>query len=75
MFSVHIGADQPFASMDYTEHDAVLELAEVTVVRDRSPNKTKELASDNIVIRLSKILSEFIVHLCWTTPWSTPAYK
>ena len=42
MFSVHIGADQVF-TLDYAEHDAVPEVAEVTVVRDRSPDKTQEL--------------------------------
>ena len=43
MFSVHIGADRAFASLDYAEHDAVPEVAEVTVVQDRSPDKTQEL--------------------------------
>ena len=38
MFSVHIGADKVFASLDYAEHDAVPE-----VVQDRSPDKTQEL--------------------------------
>ena len=44
MFSVHIGADRVFASLDYAEHDAIPEVAEVTVVRDsRSPHETQEL--------------------------------
>ena len=40
MFSVHIGADRVFSSLDY---DAVLEVAEITAVQDRSPDKTQEL--------------------------------
>ena len=43
MFFVHIGADRVFASLDYAEHDAIPEVAEVTVVRDRSPDKTQSL--------------------------------
>ena len=43
MFSVHIGADRVFASFDYAEHDAVPEVVEVTVVQDRSPDKTQEV--------------------------------
>ena len=39
MFSVHIGADLVFASLDYAEHDAVLEVVEVTDVQDISPDK------------------------------------
>ena len=33
MFSVHIGADRVFVSLDYAEHDAVPEVAEVTVFK------------------------------------------
>ena len=44
MFSVHIGADRVFASSDNAEHDAVPEVAEVTlVVRYSSPDNTHEL--------------------------------
>ena len=43
MVFVHIGSDRVFASLDYAEHDAIPEVAEVTVVRGRSPNKKQEL--------------------------------
>ena len=42
---IHVGADRVFTSFDYAEHDAVPEVVEVTVVRDKSPDKTQELAS------------------------------
>ena len=40
---MHIGADRVFITLDYAEHDAVPEVTEVTVVQDRSPDKTQEL--------------------------------
>ena len=64
MFSVHIGADQVFASLDYAEYDAVPEVAEVT-----------QLFEIDLLTRHKSCFSEFIVHLCCTTPRSTPAYK
>ena len=43
MFSVHIGAYRVFASLDYSEHDAVPEVTEVTVIQDRFLDRTQEL--------------------------------
>ena len=50
-FSVHIGADRVFASLDYAQHNAVPKVAEATVFQDISPDKTR---AGDLVIALSK---------------------